>query len=104
MKKTLPVLAALLLIGTAVSTAGAEEGKNLFLQKCGSCHRAGGEAEGFAPTKFAGIQWERFFQKNRHASKKDITGILSPSDLAAVQDYLIKHAADSEQPESLGVR
>lgn len=104
MKKTLPILAALFLTGSAISTAGADEGKNVFLQKCGSCHTSGGEAQGFAPTKFAGIQWQRFFEKNRHASKKDITGIFSPSDLAAVRDYLVKHAADSEQPESLGVR
>ncbi|MBN2109426.1 MAG: hypothetical protein JW832_18505 [Deltaproteobacteria bacterium] len=98
------ILAAFLLCTGSISIARADDGKNIFMTKCGSCHRAGGEASVCSPSKYAGVQWQRFFEKDRHTAKKNIKDLISPADLNAVQDYLVKHAADSEQPESLGVK
>ncbi|MCP4714690.1 MAG: cytochrome c [Deltaproteobacteria bacterium] len=84
--------------------SAAADGKSVFIQKCGSCHRAGGEAVVFAPTKYASTQWERFFQRNKHKRKKDISADFTPADLEAVKTYLVDHAADSDQPEAVGLR
>ena len=84
--------------------AFGSEGKNVFINKCGSCHKSGGEAAAFAPTKYASTQWGRFFQRNKHKRKKDISAEVTEADIAAVQEYLINHAADSDQPEAVGLR
>ena len=101
-------LATLLTTGSLLlltpSGTYAENGKNIFLNRCGSCHRNGGGATVFAPTKYASSQWERFFARNKHARKKDISTNFSASELNAVKDYLVSHAADSDQPEAIGLR
>ncbi len=104
MRKSIVILAAIVLIAGSISMVRADAGKNVFTNKCCSCHRAGGEAAAVSPSKYAGIQWQRFFDKNKHAKKKDIQDQFSPADLAEVKDYLVSHAADSDQPETLGVR
>ena len=80
------------------------DGGEVFMDKCGSCHGSGGEAPAFAPTKYASVQWQRFFERDKHARKKDISDKLSASEIAAVSAYLMQHAADSEQPEAAGLR
>ena len=79
-------------------------GQDTFINKCGTCHRAGGEAPVFAPTKYASRQWERFFERNTHRRKKDITSEVTPGELELVKKYLIAHAADSDQPVAIGLR
>ena len=78
----------------------------VFIQKCGSCHKSGGEVEAFAPTKYASTQWERFFQRDKHKrkNKKDISADFNELELNAVKVYLVDHAADSDQPEAVGLR
>ncbi len=100
---TLFLVAGCLILFTA-SPASAADGKAIFLNKCGSCHKGGGEAAAFAPTKYASTQWERFFARNKHKRKKDISGDFSEADLIAVKNYLVNHAADSDQPEAVGLR
>lgn len=80
----------------------AIDGKSLFIQKCGACHGNGVKA--FAPTKYASSQWERFFKRNKHKRKKDISSNFTQSELSMIKEYLIKHAADSDQPEAVGLR
>lgn len=82
----------------------AADGKDIYIGKCGSCHKNGGEASVFAPTKFASVQWARFFEKNKHAAVKDISSQYTETELKAVRDYLMKHAADSDQPEAVGLK
>jgi len=97
-------VASLFLCILGFSRAYAADGKELFMSKCGQCHKSGGEAAAFAPTKYASVQWERFFSRNKHASVKDISAQCSESDIDAVKAYLVKHAADSDQPEAVGLR
>lgn len=87
-----------------VALCHAAEGKRMFISKCGQCHKSGGEAEAFAATKYASKQWERFFQRNKHGRKKDISDRVTQEELDQISDYLMSHAADSDQPEAVGLR
>lgn len=88
----------------ALTYAGAGEGKLLFISKCGQCHKSGGSAPLFAPTKYASKQWDRFFARNKHKRKKDISGLLKADEIEKIKNYLIDHAADSSQPEAAGLK
>jgi hypothetical protein len=91
----------LLILFAAGAFAG---GQDVFISRCGVCHRTGGEAPVFAPTKYASRQWARFFERNTHKRKKDISRDVTPSELEIVKQYLIDHAADSDQPVAIGLR
>ncbi len=106
MYKSIIILFYLLffMITVGISSTFAADGKDVFINKCGSCHKSGGEAAAFAPTKYASTQWSRFFERDKHKRKKDISADYSESEIAAVKTYLINHAADSDQPEAVGLR
>lgn len=97
------VLTGLCLLILTVSSAHAD-GQDIFISKCGACHRTGGEATMFAPTKYASLQWGRFFDSNKHNRKKDISSDFTPNELDLVKNYLMAHAADSAQPVAIGLR
>lgn len=101
-KLLLVFLALVLVINILPCHAG--KGKNLFVQRCGQCHKQGGEAPTFAATKYAGAQWERFFERNKHKRKKDISSLISAEEQQKVKKYLVNHAVDSDQPEAVGLR
>jgi mono/diheme cytochrome c family protein len=103
-KGSMLVLVIGLIMSINTVPSHASDGNKVFMNKCGSCHKNGGEADIFAPTKYAAAQWERFFDKNKHQRKKDISSQLSHSELNTVKEYLMEHAADSEQPEAVGLR
>jgi mono/diheme cytochrome c family protein len=105
MKATMKASSLLAALGMVMLTAPiVYAGKAVFENKCGSCHATGGEAPVFAPTKYASVQWERFFERNTHARKKDISALFTPAELTRVKDYLVAHAADSDQPVAIGLR
>ena len=87
-----------------LSQVKASGGREIFLSKCGACHQKDGDAQAFAPTKYASTQWKRFFDRNKHSRRKDISSFFNDEELDAVEKYLIKHAADSEQPEAVGLK
>ena len=91
-----------LFIGVLLSDA--RDGAAVFETKCGRCHGSGGEATGFSPVKYAASQWQRFFDRNKHARKKDISAEISSADMEAVKLYLMAHAADSDLPIAAGLR
>jgi len=104
MKKViLGVLASLLLLiwYPCLYSAGSEE---LFNMKCGKCHTQGGTAPVFAPVKYASSQWNRFFARDKHKRKKDISDIISKQEIELIKEYLINHAADSDRPIAAGLR
>lgn len=105
MKKEL-ILISIVVIFLAITSAyaGAGEGKLLFISKCGQCHKSGGSAPLFAPTKYASKQWDRFFARNKHKRKKDISKIVTANEIEKIKNYLIDHAADSSQPEAAGLK
>ena len=98
------ILCAVVLSFFASLSAGSAQARNLFISKCGQCHKTGGNAPIFAPTKYAAKQWERFFARNKHQRKKDISDKVSQEELDIIEEYLIDHAADSSQPEAAGLK
>ncbi|MGE4418663.1 MAG: hypothetical protein AB7D38_02370 [Sulfurimonas sp.] len=57
---------------------------------------------GLNPSSKAIKQWERVFEKEDKMVKLGIDK-LSGSDKEALKKYLIKHAADSDQPAAAGI-
>jgi len=57
---------------------------------------------GLNPSSKAIMQWDRVFKKERKMVKLGIDK-LSDADKEALKKYLIKHAADSDQPEAAGM-
>lgn len=72
----------------------AADGETLFIGKCGSCHKRGGQAAPVNPADKAGRVWEKYFKRGRHPVDLG----MSDSDLQLVVKYLVDHAADSDQP------
>ncbi len=109
MKKRIGISVILLVFGVFVlfgnsGSAGSTDGEDLFQSKCGQCHKSGSEVPVFAPVKYASIQWERFFKRNKHKRKKDISGVVAPGEIEAIKQYLMDHAADSDRPIAAGLR
>ncbi len=106
MKKVIGFLVVLFFLPffVYISTLAAEDGEALFKSKCGSCHKTGGEGPLFSPVKFASSQWERFFAKNKHERKKDISDVVSAGEADAILKYLSSHAADSDLPIAAGLK
>ena len=91
-----------LALGTALSlamlstSAMADDGATMLVQKCGTCHVKGGQAAPVNPADKAAIVWDKFFKRGRH--KVDFSQTISVEDLQAIVQYLKSHAADSDQP------
>ncbi len=85
---------ALGLLTPSVSTAA--DGATLFVQKCGSCHKRGGQAPAVNPADKAGVVWEKYFERGRHPG--NLSQSLNNGELGSVIQYLKAHAADSDQP------
>ncbi len=94
MKRVFSVTILLLMIFVCNSWAG---GRDVFIHKCGACHKVDGKAPPVNPGDKAAIVWKKYFKRKRHPV--DISSI-SSEDMAIILKYLRDHAADSEQPES----
>ena len=85
---------ALCLLTSNVSLAA--DGAALFVQKCGGCHKRGGQTTAVNPADKAGVVWKKYFDRGRHPVA--LAQSLNDSELGAVIQYLQDHAADSDQP------
>ncbi|MBF0452109.1 MAG: hypothetical protein HQK75_15515 [Candidatus Magnetomorum sp.] len=94
----------ILLVFIWVSISMASNGRDIFINKCGSCHQENGDVKAFAPSKYASTQWRRFFHRDKHKRKKDISDLFTETEIKNVSEYLIRHAADSDQPEAVGLK
>ncbi|MGE3276842.1 MAG: cytochrome c [Vicinamibacterales bacterium] len=106
-------LGALLSLAGFVTVAGAagpnpNRGKSLFRSTCKTCHVKDGEAKDISPLSKTQAQWQRVFKSQitpMVARVESRTGkALTPSDLADMQLFLVSHAADSDQPETCGIK
>ncbi len=117
MMKTRPVvIASLLLAGSLLLPASAlagkrpnpNRGKSQFKATCKICHVKGGEAPNLTPMTKTQAQWKRFFGNGKkiaacvERSEKRTQIKLGEEELRNMSYYLIKHAADSDQPETCG--
>ena len=88
--------AAFIFLFTGTSLA---DGQALFIVKCGSCHGADKEERAINPADYAASQWKNYFKRHKHQRKVDISDIVSVTDHAAILEYLVEYAADSDRPE-----
>jgi cytochrome c5 len=106
------VLAGLVAFAVLVSDAAAgpnpNKGRTLFRSTCKSCHVKNGDAKDLSPLTKTQAQWTRVFKSGISPMVPRVqakTGTaLTPADLADMQLFLVSHAADSDQPETCGIR
>ncbi len=84
-------------------SSASTPGKNSFKTKCLCCHKKNGAAV-IGPAKYASIQWVKFFKREKHKRKKDISSTVFSDDIELIKVYLVAHAADSDRPEAAGLR
>jgi cytochrome c5 len=96
---------------TGVAFAGGpnpNRGKSLFRANCKSCHMPKGEAKDLTPLTKTQAQWSRVFKSGVEKMLPRVTQktgrALTPADLADIQLFLVSHAADSDQPETCGIK
>lgn len=106
MKIAFRFVSGICLIGMLLftGTSRSADGESLFVSKCGKCHHADGDAPSIAPVKYASVQWKRFFERDKHKRKKDISSEITAQELALIEQYLIDHAADSDRPVAAGIK
>jgi len=88
--------------------AGKKEvtGKDLFKEKCRSCHIEGGKAKAISPSDLIQSQWERFFKEEFEKVHKDLKDPafekITKEEIEKIKKFVIEHAADTEKPETCG--
>jgi mono/diheme cytochrome c family protein len=102
-------VAAVFICGVAFAAGpNPNRGKSLFRSNCKTCHLAKGEAKDLSPLAKTQAQWTRAFKTDipkmvPRVSQKSGKN-LTPTDLADIQVFLVSHAADSDQPETCGIK
>ena len=93
---------AIILLALAVSLpAWAGGAEDTFVQKCGSCHKKGGEAAPVNPADKAGLVWKKYFKRNRHPV--DLSASINGDEMSSIIGYLQDHAADSDHPVAAAI-
>lgn len=92
---------ATLLFAVALGAPVYADDVNIFVNKCGQCHRKAGEAKPINPADKAGIVWHKYFKRQRHPVALD--ALISEAEMVAILAYLQDHAADSEQPVAAAI-
>ncbi len=85
----------LLLTGALVPKLFASD-LDVFLVKCGNCHKKGAEAAPVNPADKAGLVWKKYFKRNRHPV--DLSSTINEAEQEQILAFLEHHAADSEHP------
>lgn len=94
---------------TTADAASTRDGKRKFKKYCyKKCHN-GDDAEEIQPTYMTIAQWKDLFKSNNEVLKElhpdnelDKVKKLKKKHYKNMEKYLIKHAIDSEQPETCG--
>lgn len=94
-KKLLNITATMCLVFASVSYAAASN-LDVFLDKCGSCHKKDAQAAPVNPADKAGVVWVKYFKRGRHPV--DLSAGVSADEMASVIKFLQNHAADSDHP------
>ena len=93
----------------ASGKANPRKGKVFYKKNCRVCHDGSTEAKELSPISKTMKQWTREFADEGEiltacvARTKDEVGYeLTSQDLTDIQAYLVRHAADSDQPATCG--
>ena len=101
---------ATMLVAGVASAAGPNpnRGKTLFRTTCKTCHVVKGNAKDLSPLTKTQAQWTRAFKRDVDRMLPRVTEktgrTLTAAELADIQFFLVSHAADSDQPETCGIK
>lgn len=96
----------------SASATGDEDkktGKELYKQDCRVCHLEDSPNGDFTPMSLTQDQWKEFFKDRFTAKHKDVVlerenkkllEYMTPKNLKEIEKFCVKHAADSEQPQT----
>ena len=94
--------------GAAAAGPNPNRGKSLFKSSCKTCHIKDGGAKDLSPLTKTQAQWKRAFARDVEQCTRKIVEkggkALTKQDLADMEFYLVSHAADSDQPETCGIK
>jgi mono/diheme cytochrome c family protein len=99
------VAATLSVTAVAGQPAKGNEGKGryYFRQTCKDCHTKGAKGGEVTPLTKTMAQWRTYFTKGKHAGgAQPLANVIPAAQLLDVETFLVKHAADSLQPETCG--
>jgi hypothetical protein len=94
---------------SAVGDEKEKSGKELYKQDCRVCHLPDSPNGDFTPMSLTQDQWKEFFKDKFEATHKDVVlkreekkllEYLTPDKLKEIKKFCVKHAADSEQPQT----
>lgn len=84
-----------------LTPAFADDAAAVFVQKCGVCHKKGGEAAPVNPADKAGVVWSKYFKRGRHPV--DLSVRISSDEMMTILGFLQEHAADSDHPVAAAI-
>jgi hypothetical protein len=90
-----------LLFMVGLSPVNAADHSQIFVEKCGACHKRGSKVAPINPADKAGLVWVKYFQRKRHPVRLEST--MSKKDMAVILEYLKEHSADSEVPVAAAI-
>jgi len=100
---------AFLMSGATVTADEKKTGKDMYREDCRVCHTEDSPNGDFTPMSLTMDQWKTFFKerfKDKHKDvmfdreKKKLLEYMTPDELKEIEKYCVKHAADSEQPQT----
>ncbi len=93
----------------AAGKANPRKGKVFYKKNCRVCHDGSTAVEELSPISKTMKQWSREFAEKGtvptgcvQRTKDEVGYDLTSQDLTDIQSYLIRHAADSDQPATCG--
>lgn len=93
----------------AAGKANPRKGKVFYKKNCRACHDGSTEAKELSPISKTMKQWTREFAEEGTVptecvkrTKEKVGTDLTSQDLTDIQSYLVRHAADSDQPATCG--
>jgi hypothetical protein len=104
------VLMLVFLTGSAIRMDDEKKtGQEMYKQDCRVCHTEDSPNGDFTPMSLTQDQWKAFFKerfKDKHKDvmfereKKKLLEYMTPEELKEIEKFCVKHAADSEQPQT----
>ena len=87
----------------AVQKGSENKGRFYFRQTCKECHTKGAAGGEITPLNKTMAEWRTYFAKGTHNhGKEPLVKYLPADQLLDASTSLIRHAADSPQPEPCG--
>lgn len=103
------LIVVFLMSGAAAVNDQKKTPKDMYREDCRVCHTEDSPYGDFTPMSLTQDQWKTFFKerfkdKHKHVmfdrENKKLLDYMTPEELKEIEKYCVKHAADSEQPQT----